>query len=217
MNSVLLKNDKMRFINIKSFKNIKYIKKYFSFQKKLYNFSKLKKIYNNEIIISSDLAKYFSLKEGDCINLIILNKKISFDKTQIQSFSFKVKSIFHSNGISNSNIGLIPFIFFQKFFNIKNNINKIELYMSDPFQADKIILKIAKKIKTPLFFYNWMYSYKYIYHDIKIIKTIIYVTLFLIIIISCFSVISICLTSISKKTKDIAILRSIGANNILIQ
>ncbi|WP_295164456.1 FtsX-like permease family protein [uncultured Buchnera sp.] len=217
MNSVLLKNDQMKFINIKSFKNIKYIKKYFSFQKKIYNFSKLKKIYNNEIILSSDLAKYFSLKEGDSINLIILNKYINFDKTKIQNFSFKIKSIFHSNGISNSNIGLIPFIFFQKFLKIENNINKIELYMSDPFQADKIVLKIARKIKTPLFFYSWMYSYKYIYHDIQTIKTIIYFTLFLIIIISCFSVVSISLTSISKKTKEIAILRSIGANNVLIQ
>lgn len=91
------------------------------------------------------------------------------------------------------------------------------LVLIDPFQADKIILKIAKKIKQPLFFYSWMYSYKYIYHDIQTIKTIIYFTLFLIIIISCFSVVSISLTSISKKTKEIAILRSIGANNVLIQ
>ncbi|AYN24769.1 FtsX-like permease family protein [Buchnera aphidicola] len=217
MNSILLKNDQIRFINIKSFKNVEYIKKYFSFQKKLFNFSKLKKICNNEIIISSDLAEYFSLKEGDLITLIILNKKINFEKNKIKNFSFKIKSIFHSNGISNSNIGLIPFIFFQKVFKIDNDVDKIELYMSDPFQADKIILKIAEKTKIPLFFYSWMYSYKYIYHDIKIIKTIIYLTLFLIILISCFSLISISLTTISKKTKEIAILRSIGANNILIQ
>lgn len=217
MNGVLLKNDKIKFVNIKSFKNIKYIKKYFSFQEKLYNFYKLNKMGNNEIILSSDLAKYFSLHEGDSINLIILNKKNNFDKTKIKNFVFKINSIFYSNSISNSNMGLVPFIFFQKFFNITDKINSIELYMSDPFQADKIVFKISEKIKAPFFFYNWMSSYKYIYHDIKTIKTIIYLTLFLIIIISSFSVISISLISISKKTKEIAILRSLGANNFLIQ
>lgn len=217
MNGVLLKNDKIKFVNIKSFKNIKYIKKYFSFQEKLYNFYKLNKMGNNEIILSSDLAKYFSLHEGDSINLIILNKKNNFDKTKIKNFVFKINSIFYSNSISNSNMGLVPFIFFQKFFNITDKINSIELYMSDPFQADKIVFKISEKIKAPFFFYNWMNSYKYIYHDIKTIKTIIYLTLFLIIIISSFSVISISLISISKKTKEIAILRSLGANNFLIQ
>ncbi|CAL4322722.1 FtsX-like permease family protein [Buchnera aphidicola] len=217
MNSILLKNNEIKFFNIKSFKNIQYIKKYFSFQKKLFNFSKLSHMNNNEIILSSDLAESFSIREGDFINLIILNKKINFNVKKVKNYTFKVKSIFYANKISNSNIGLIPFTFFQKKLKIEKKIDAIELYMFDPFQAEEIISKINKKVKQPLFFYTWINNYKYIYHDIKIIKTIIYLTVFLIIIISFFSVISISLRLIDKKTKDIAILKSIGASNILIQ
>lgn len=89
--------------------------------------------------------------------------------------------------------------------------------MSNPLEANKIILDVAKKIQIPVFLYTWINDYKYVYDDIKKIKTIIYITLFLLIIISSFSVISISLLSISKKIKDISILRSIGANNFLIQ
>lgn len=217
MNSILLKNNKIKFFNIKSFNNVKYIKKYFSFQKQLFNFSKLSHIQNNEIILSSDLAKSFSIKKGDVINLIILNKKIDFNINKIKNFTFKVRSIFYSNGIANSNIGLIPFTFFQKKLNIEKEINAIELYMFNPFEVEKIIYKIHKKVKTPILFYTWINNYKYIYHNIKTIKAIIYVTLFFIVTISFFSVISITLRLISKKTKDIAILRSIGASNMLIQ
>lgn len=217
MNSILLKNNKIKFFNIKSFNNVKYIKKYFSFQKQLFNFSKLSHIQNNEIILSSDLAKSFSIKEGDVINLIILNKKIDFNINKIKNFTFKVRSIFYSNGIANSNTGLIPFTFFQKKLNIEKEINAIELYMFNPFEVEKIIYKIHKKVNKPILFYTWINNYKYIYHNIKTIKAIIYVTLFFIVTISFFSVISITLRLISKKTKDIAILRSIGASNILIQ
>ncbi|QFQ32470.1 FtsX-like permease family protein [Buchnera aphidicola (Aphis fabae)] len=217
MNGVLLKNNDIRLFNIKSFKNIKYIKKYFSFQKKIYQLSKLHNFKSNQIIISSDLSKDLLIKEGDWINIIILNDKFSFQLKKIKIFSFQIKSIFHSNGISNSNIGLIPFSFFKNNFNIKKNINTIELYMSNPLEANKIILDVAKKIQIPVFLYTWINDYKYVYDDIKKIKTIIYITLFLLIIISSFSVISISLLSISKKIKDISILRSIGANNFLIQ
>ncbi|CAL4322694.1 Lipoprotein-releasing system transmembrane protein LolE [Buchnera aphidicola (Protaphis terricola)] len=217
MNSILLKDTKIKFFNIKSFKNIKYIKKYFSFQKIDNQFKKLNNIKNNQIIISSNISEYLSLKKGDWVDLIILDNNFSFKNKRVKIFSFQIKSIFNSNSIINSNIGLVPFSFFQNNFNIKNNINAIELYMSNPLEAKKTILNIAQKINVPIFLYTWINSYKYIYDDINKTKIIIYITLFLLIIISCFSIISISLLSISKKTKDIAILRSIGANNFLIQ
>ncbi|QCI17116.1 FtsX-like permease family protein [Buchnera aphidicola (Aphis helianthi)] len=217
MNAVLFKKNQIRLFNIKSFKNIKYIKKYFSFQKKSYQISQLNNFKSNQIILSSNLSKELLVKKGDWIDVMILDNNFSFQLNKIKIFSFQIKSIFNSNGISNANIGLISFSFFENHFNINNYINTIELYMSNPLQANKIILDVAKKIQQPVFLYTWINNYKYIYDDIKKIKIIIFTTLFLIIIISCFSVISISLLSISKRVKDIAILRSIGANNILIQ
>lgn len=217
MNGVLLKENKLRFFNIKSFNNIKYLKKYFSFHNKSYQLSKLYNFQNNQIILSSNVSNDLLLKEGDWINIIILNDKFSFQLNKINIFSFQIKSIFNSNGISNSNIGLIPLAFFQENFNIHNNINAIELYMSNPLQANKVIIDVAKQVQNPIFLYTWINNYKYIYDDIKKIKITIYITLFLLIIIAFFSVISISLLSISKKIKDISILRSMGANNFLIQ
>ncbi|WP_226988371.1 FtsX-like permease family protein [Buchnera aphidicola] len=65
--------------------------------------------------------------------------------------------------------------------------------------------------------YTWINNYQSIYHDIQKTKTIVYIILSLLVIISCFSIASISLMTISKKTRDIAILRSMGANNLMIQ
>ncbi|WP_236854777.1 FtsX-like permease family protein [Buchnera aphidicola] len=149
--------------------------------------------------------------------MIVFNKKENLTKFNLQYFSLEVIGTFKENGILDSNIGYIPFEFFQKFLIREDDIDKIELYMFNPFDANKIIINIAKKIHTPLFLYTWINDYKYIYHDINVMKAIIYLFLLLLIIISCFSITSISLMTISKKTQEIAILRSMGANNFLIQ
>ncbi|WP_254056351.1 FtsX-like permease family protein [Buchnera aphidicola] len=80
-----------------------------------------------------------------------------------------------------------------------------------------IIQKIITQIRTPLLVYTWINNYQSIYHDIRKIKTIVYIILSLLVIISCFSVASISLMTISKKIQDIAILRSMGASKSTIQ
>ncbi|AEO08649.1 membrane component of lipoprotein export ABC transporter [Buchnera aphidicola str. Ak (Acyrthosiphon kondoi)] len=214
-NGLLVIKNKVKPIEIKSFSNINYLKKNFSIS---YNndFFK-KKHYNHGIILSSSLSKDLSIKKGDWINVLFLKNKDNNLSYPIQKFSLKIIDIFQANGILDSNIGYVPFSFFKKFFHIENHINTIELHISDPFDADKIILNIAKKINIPFLAYTWTNSYKYIYHDIKKIKVIVYLSISLLVIISCFSIASISLMTISKKTQEIAILRSIGANNILIQ
>jgi len=215
IDGLLIIKNKIKPIEIKSFNNINYINKNIFFSSKNSNF--LKKKYDlHEIVVSSYLLKYLSIKKGDQINLIFLNKKDDNFNFKMQNFSFKITEIFESNGISDINTVYIPFDFFKKFFNL-DNINTIELHMSDPLNAENIILKAAKKINTPVLLYTWINDYKYVFHDIKIIKAIVYLALILLVVISCFSIASISLMTISKKTQDIAILRSMGANNFLIQ
>lgn len=206
---------KIKTIEIKSFNDIKYLKKKIVYAEKKDDFLKKKNI--NTIIISSYLSKNLSIKIGDSINLLFFDKKNDDVNTRVQYLSCKISHIFESNGMLDENIVYVPFSFFKKFFIINDNINSIELHLSNPLDADKIMSNILQKIHTPLLTYTWINNYQFIYHDIKKIKTIIYLTMSLLIIISCFSISSISLMTISKKTKEIAILRSIGASNTLIQ
>jgi len=163
------------------------------------------------------LSKNFSIKQGDEVSLVFFDKNSFSANPKVAMFSFNVIEIFESNGILDSNIAYVPFLFFNKFINKENIINKIEIQMRDPFKANNVILNAAKKINVPVFLYTWINDYQSINNDIKKVKAIIYLSLFLLITISCFSVTSISLMYISQKIRDIAILRSIGANNFLIR
>jgi len=215
-NGLLVAKNKIKTIEIKSFTNIKYLKNIFSSSYKKNNSIK-RQYHNHEIIISSYLLRCLSMKKGDSINVIFLSKKGNYLYSQIRNFSLKIVDVFKSNGRLDSNIGYMHINFFKNFLQLDDNINKIELHMSDPFNADQIILNAAKKINKPLLVYTWINSYKYIYHNIKKIKIMVYLGLLLLVIISCFSIISISLITISKKTREIAILRSMGADDLIIQ
>ncbi|QCI24368.1 FtsX-like permease family protein [Buchnera aphidicola (Muscaphis stroyani)] len=216
INGLLENKNKIKIVQIKSFSSIKYLKKYFFNKKKINNFLKSNIFNINSILLSSDLAEYFSIKEGETINLFFLNHTKNFDLFSLENICFKVQSIFDSSGVINSNIGFVYIKNFQKLFH-KHDITEIEFQISNPFEANKIILNAVKQINTRALIYTWMNSYKNIYHDINMIKKIVYISVFLIVIISCFSISSFSLMSISKKTREIAILRSIGANNLLIR
>ncbi|AHG60367.1 FtsX-like permease family protein [Buchnera aphidicola] len=214
MNGFLIKNNNIKFLEIKSFSKIDFLKHKLFFKNS--NFLKKKYFYENGIIISSHLAQDLSIKKNDFIQLFILNKKKNLFNTNLEFFTIKIINIFESNGVLDTNIGYVPYEFFN-IHNIHHDLNKIELHMLDPFEADRIIINAAKKIDLPLFIYTWINGYKYIYNDIKIMKATLYLILSLLVILSSFSIASISIMTISKKTKEIAILRSIGANNFLIQ
>ncbi|QCI17693.1 FtsX-like permease family protein [Buchnera aphidicola (Acyrthosiphon lactucae)] len=215
-NGLLVIKNEIKPIEIKSFSNIEFLKKTVSFSKNKHIFFK-KKYYDYEIVLSSYLLKHLSIKKGDWISIFFLSKKDNYISPQLESFSLKIVDVFESNGILDSNIGYVPFDFFRKFFYADSNTNTIELNMSNPFNADEVILNAVKKINKPLLAYTWINSYKDIYHNIKKIRVIVYLGLLLLVTVSCFSIASISLMTVSKKTKEISILRSMGANNFLIQ
>jgi lipoprotein-releasing system permease protein len=93
-NALLLTNNESKIIEIKSFSNIKNLKKKISLQYENNDF--YKKNNSHKIILSSHLAKYLSIKKGDSINLIILNQQEKHFNFHLKSFSFKVQDIFLS-------------------------------------------------------------------------------------------------------------------------
>ncbi|WP_422667219.1 FtsX-like permease family protein [Buchnera aphidicola] len=204
-------------VQIQGFSDIQYLKKYFLDQYQQY-FTEIKK--NNkypEIFISSSIAHLLHVKKNDWINIIIPNEKDKSISSHFKIFSVQIKSIFLSKKKIYSNNVLIPLKFFNNFLDLNNTLAQIEINMSNPFHAENIILHAINQVDYPLAAYTWINTYKHLYNDIQSMKTIVYLSISIIIIISCFNITAISFISILQKTKEIAILKSMGASNRLIQ
>ncbi len=100
---------------------------------------------------------------------------------------------------------------------MKNSITGIAIKVNQVFSANKIVRSASKVTNISVYLKSWINKYGYIYHDIQMIRTIMYLTMILVISISCFNIVSTLVMATKEKTRDIAMLHTLGATNSLIQ
>ena len=167
----------------------------------------------NELIIGNELAIDLNLNIGDEINLL----SSSFVNTPFGNLpkqeNYKVKGIF-SSGFYEFDKNIIfleltsSLIFFDK---SKNDIN-LEIYLDNPLDADNFKKKI-QEINTNLYVYSWIDLNKSFFSALKVERNVMFIILTLIIIIAAFNIISGLTILIKNKTKEIAILKTMGLTN----
>ncbi|XBC37429.1 MAG: FtsX-like permease family protein [Buchnera aphidicola (Meitanaphis microgallis)] len=188
---------------------------------KLYRFinvKTLKKIKNgsNQIILGNNIARSLSIKKGDWINIVVPNK--NYSSTLYPKYvSMKVLDYFKVNSSIDNTLAVVPIADLQKYLGMGSNISGLEISIKHPFNGIRVFENVQSNLSNNFIIKNWITEYSHIYHDIKLIKTIIYLTMIFIIIISCFSIASTTLLSISKQINNIAIFKTLGISNHLIR
>ncbi len=178
---------------------------------------KIEEFNKNSIFIGSELAFNLNLKEGDFASLM----SSAFVATPLGNFpkqeNFKVAGIF--------NTGFIEFDQNIIFLNINDALSifdkdlkdqNIEIYLNDPLKADKYKKKI-EKLNQNYFIYSWADLNKSFFSALKVERNVMFIILTLIIIVAAFNIISGLTILIKNKTKEIAILKTLGFNNTSIK
>ena len=172
--------------------------------------NKLKK---GEIIVGKELAIELNLAVGDKIN-VISSAYIStpFGGLPKQE-TYSVEGIFSSGFYEfDKNVVFLSLEETLYFFGkTKSDIN-LEIYLSNPLKANDIKDKIGTMNKN-FFVYSWIDLNKSFFNALKIERNVMFIILTLIIIVAAFNIISGLTILIKNKTKEIAILKTLGLSN----
>ena len=172
--------------------------------------NKLKK---GEIIVGKELAIELNLAVGDKIN-VISSAYIStpFGGLPKQE-TYSVEGIFSSGFYEfDKNVVFLSLEETLYFFGkTKSDIN-LEIYLSNPLKANDIKDKIGSMNKN-FFVYSWIDLNKSFFNALKIERNVMFIILTLIIIVAAFNIISGLTILIKNKTKEIAILKTLGLSN----
>ena len=164
-------------------------------------------------VIGNELSFDLDLTIGDKITLM----SSAFINTPLGGVP--KQETFIISGIFNS--GFIEFDRNLVFLNINDALSlfdkteddlNIELYLKDPMIANKIKKEIQNE-KQDLFTYSWSDLNKSFFSALKIERNVMFIILTLIIIVAAFNIISGLTILIKNKTKEIAILKSLGLSN----
>ena len=127
--------------------------------------------------------------------------------------TFEVISIYESGLVEfDQNIAFINILDLESFINYEISERNLEIYLKKPDDIDKIKY-IFERDYPSSFIYSWADLNKSLFSALKIERNVMFIILSLIIIVAAFNIISGLTILVKNKTKDIAILKSIGVQN----
>ncbi len=168
---------------------------------------------SNNVFIGSELAYNLNLKVGDTLSLM----SSAFIATPLGSLpkqeNFKVAGVFNTGFLEfDQNIIFLTIEDTLSIFDKEKKDQNIEIYLKDPLKANTFKEKI-QKINQNYFIYTWSDLNKSLFSALKVERNVMFIILSLIVIVAAFNIISGLTILIKNKTKEIAILKTLGLSN----
>ncbi len=173
----------------------------------------LKDFNKNTVFIGAELAFNLNLEIGDKINLM----SSSFIATPLGGFpkqdTFTISGIFRTGFYEfDQNFVFLNLTDALSIFDKDENDQNLEIYLQDPMKADSYKYKI-QKLNQNYFVYSWTDLNKSFFSALKVERNVMFVILTLILIVAAFNIISGLTILIKNKTKEIAVLKTLGLSN----
>ncbi len=167
----------------------------------------------NYISIGKELSFTLGLKIGDDITIMSSSGIETVIGSLPKKKIFTVISLFQS-GLADfdNNIAFVNLDTLDEFFNLTDNDRNLEIYLKNPqnIENQKIIVE---KIFPEEFVFSWADTNSSLFSALKVERNVMFIILTLIIIVAAFNIISGLTILVKNKTRDIAILKSIGVLN----
>ena len=189
------------------------------------DFSKLKIVKNkffvgsknnltkNYISIGKELSFTLDLNIGDDITIMSSSGVETIIGSLPKKKTFTVISFFKS-GLADfdNNIAFVNLNTLEEFFNLDVKDRNLEIYLKNPQNIENQ-KTITQKIFPNEFVYSWSDMNSSLFSALKVERNVMFIILSLIIIVAAFNIISGLTILVKNKTREIAILKSIGVLN----
>ena len=168
---------------------------------------------SNFISIGNELSFSLDLKIGDELTLMSPSGVQTIIGSMPKQKTFIVTSIFNSGLVEfDNNIAFINLSTLEDFFSYENKGRNLEIYLKNPnnIESQKFIVQ---EIFDNEYVYSWADMNRSLFSALKVERNVMFIILSLIIIVAAFNIISGLTILVKNKTRDIAILKSIGVLN----
>ncbi len=165
-----------------------------------------------KIAIGSVLAKKFNIGIGDKVTITSPVLKTTPFGTIPTQRGFEVAMIFDVQMYEyNSNFIFMPLQAAQKFFQLKNSVSSIEIFLKDPDKLSQVRREIEFELDGRASVYDWRDMNRSFFNALEVERNVMFLILSLIILVAAFNIISSMIMLVKDKGHDIAIMRTMGA------
>ncbi len=168
---------------------------------------------DNYISIGKELSFDLNLKIGDKVTIMSPSSVRTIIGDLPKQQTFMISSIFDSGFAEfDQNVAFVNLGTLENFFDFSPEDRKIEIYLKNPKNIEQQ-KKIIQSIFKDDFVYSWADMNSSLFSALKVERNVMFIILSLIIIVAAFNIISGLTILVKNKTREIAILKSIGVLN----
>lgn len=170
-----------------------------------------------QVVIGKGVADVLGVKVGDYITLMIPS---AGSATKVQSpkrVRVKVSGLLTLNGQIDHNLALIPLADAQQYKKMGNSVTGVSVKVNDVLNAQHIVRETGNTLNVYVYIRSWQQKYGFLYRDIQLVRTIMYLVMVLVIGVASFNIVSTLMMAVKDRAPEIAILRTMGAKDSLIK
>ncbi len=165
------------------------------------------------IILGRELSRKLGAYTGETVSMVSPVSRVTPLGMIPKMKMFQVVGIFESGMFEyDSNLAFVSLSAAQKFFSLKNKATGIEIRVDDIFKAGQAAEALQEKLGFPYRARDWMHMNKNLFSALKLEKITMFIILMFIILVAAFNIISTLFMVVLEKTRDIAVLKSMGAS-----
>ena len=170
------------------------------------------------LVLGSGIAKELDVRAGDWVSLLISQPNGEDQMAQPNRERVQVTAILRLDGQLDHSYALLALPQAQELMGYREDqITGVELKVDDPFKVQEMDYSMLNDYPQLLYIQNWVAKFGYMYRDIQLIRTVMYIAMVLVIGVACFNIVSTLIMAVKDKQGDIAIMRTLGANNGFIK
>jgi len=113
--------------------------------------------------------------------------------------------------VYDSNVIFIPLFLGQELFSLGDGIHGISVKTSEPYQAEAVKIAINRKLGDKAFGSTWIDRNKDLFDAIRLERNVMFFLLLFIVIVAAFGIMNTLITVTVQKTREIGIMKAIGA------
>ncbi|MBN2537881.1 ABC transporter permease, partial [candidate division WOR-3 bacterium] len=165
------------------------------------------------VVIGVDLARMLGVGVGDRLSVVAPYGGTSTPLGFLpRTRSFRVNGVFDSGLYEyNSSFIYVALDQMQRFLEMPGMISGYELKVSDIYRASAIARRVEDRLGFPFRAVDWIAQNRNLFTALRLEKVVTFIVLVLIVLVAAFNIVGMLTMIVLRKTREIGILKTIGA------
>lgn len=167
----------------------------------------------NGILLSTVLAKKLAVGLGDKLRVIVPEPNLKQATPKPRLKNMRVIGLFNTGTEVDQGLAVIHLSDGQTLLNLGQAVQGVRLQIDDVFDVSRIAWEVLQSMPPGFYSKDWQRTHGNLYHAIQMSRSLVVLMILMVVAVAVFNVISSLVMVVTDKRADIAILRTMGADN----